>query len=128
MSRRPRARRYLIDDLATILRKPTAAPTVEPAEIIAMVLTTTQWQPGRIIEADDPVVDQVLATLEEAGWSVAPRHSGPRQARIIIAAVLTATQWMPGRNIGPDDLVVAQILSSLQQAGLTITPIVSEQR
>ncbi len=72
MSRGPIERRYIIDGLATILRKPTAAPTVLPSELIAMVLTTTQWTPGRIISPDDLVVEQILSTLKQAGWTIEP--------------------------------------------------------
>jgi hypothetical protein len=72
VSRGPIERRYIIDGLATILRKPTAAPTVLPSELIAMVLTTTQWTPGRIISPDDLVVEQILSTLKQAGWTIEP--------------------------------------------------------
>ncbi len=74
----PAERRYLIDNLATLMRKPTAAPTVLPSEIIAMVLTTTQWKPGRIIGPDDLVVEQILASLKQAGWSITPTVSEQR--------------------------------------------------
>lgn len=63
-------RHYVIDDLAKVLRKPTAAPTVTPAEVIAIVLTTTEWTPGRLIGPDDVVVQLVLKWLDEAGWKV----------------------------------------------------------
>lgn len=66
------ARHFIIDDLAKILRKPSAAPTITPAEVIAIVLTTTQWKPNRMLDSDDLVVRSILDSLEEAGWKIAP--------------------------------------------------------
>lgn len=66
------ARHYVIDDLAKVLRKPSAAPTVTPAEVIAIVLSTTHWKPGRILSADDLVVLSILECLEDAGWKIEP--------------------------------------------------------
>src|SRR4051794_24430274 len=65
-------RHFVIDNLATILRKPTPGPTVLPSEIIAMVLTTTQWKPGRMISPDDLVVEQIISSLKQMGWSIEP--------------------------------------------------------
>ena len=65
-------RHYIIDDLANVLRKPSAAPTITPAEVIAIVLTTTHWKPNRMLGPDDEVVRAILANLEEAGWKVVP--------------------------------------------------------
>lgn len=65
-------RRYVIDDLAKVLRKPSAAPTIQPAEVIAIVLTTTQWKPNRILDPDDIVVQSILSSLKEAGWKIEP--------------------------------------------------------
>ncbi|WP_316234638.1 hypothetical protein [Bradyrhizobium sp. SZCCHNR1020] len=65
-------RRYIIDDVGAVLRKPTAAPILEPAEIIAIVLTATQWTPGRKIEPDDLVVEQMLHSLKQHGWKFEP--------------------------------------------------------
>jgi hypothetical protein len=65
-------RHYIIDDLAKILRKPSAAPTISPAEVIAIVLTTTHWKPNRMLSDDDVVVQAILANLEEAGWKIVP--------------------------------------------------------
>ncbi|MGJ4893755.1 hypothetical protein ACQR2B_06715 [Bradyrhizobium oligotrophicum] len=78
MSRRSAIRQYLIDDLATILRKPTAEPTVLPSEIIAMVLTVTQWTPGRIVSPDDLVVEQILSSLKQGGFTITPIVSEQR--------------------------------------------------
>lgn len=66
------ARHYIIDDLAKVLRKPSAAPTIHPAEVIAIVLTTTRWKPGRILDPDDIVVQSILSSLAEAGWKIEP--------------------------------------------------------
>jgi hypothetical protein len=66
------ARPLLIDDLVKVLRKPSAAPTITPAEVIAIVLTTTHWKPNRILDPDDLVVQSILTSLEEAGWKIEP--------------------------------------------------------
>lgn len=63
---------YRIDDLARVLRKPSAAPTITPAEVIAIVLTTTKWKPNRIMSDDDEVVQAILHGLEEAGHKIVP--------------------------------------------------------
>jgi hypothetical protein len=65
-------RRLIIDDLATILRKPTAAPTISPAELIAVTLSTTQWVPGRFLDPDDVVVQSILQMLKEGGYAIVP--------------------------------------------------------
>lgn len=66
-------RHFVIDDLAKVLRKPTAAPTITPSEVIAVVLTTTQWKPNRILDPDDAVVHSILKCLDDAGWKIVPR-------------------------------------------------------
>ena len=63
-------RHYVIDDLAQILRKPSAAPTITPGEVIALALNGTMWIPGRPVDPDDMVVDQILRLLKEAGWKI----------------------------------------------------------
>lgn len=68
----PRTRHLFIDDLAKVLRRPSAAPTITPAEVIAIVLTTTQWKPNRILDPDDVVVQSILQSLAEAGWKIEP--------------------------------------------------------
>lgn len=65
-------RHFIIDDLAKVLRRPSAAPTISPAEVIAIVLTTTRWKPNRILDPDDQVVQSILSSLEEAGWKIEP--------------------------------------------------------
>ena len=70
MTKQPR--HYVIDDLARVLRKPSAAPTITPAEVIAIVLTTTQWTPGRAIHSEDVVVQSILKCMEDAGWKFEP--------------------------------------------------------
>lgn len=67
-----RQQRIGIDDLAKVLRKPSAAPTITPAEVIAIVLTTTKWKPNRILSDDDEVVQAILHGLEEAGHKIVP--------------------------------------------------------
>lgn len=59
-----------IDPPATLLRKPTAAPTVRPAECIALALTCAQWKPGRIMDPDGEVVQLVLKSLKHEGWKI----------------------------------------------------------
>jgi len=66
------ARHYVIDDLAKVLRKPSPAPTLTPAEVIAVVLTTTHWKPNRILGPDDEVVQSILKCLDDAGWKFEP--------------------------------------------------------
>ena len=41
-------------------------------EVIAIVLTTTQWKPNRILDPDDVVVQSILSSLKEAGWKIEP--------------------------------------------------------
>jgi len=65
-------RHFIIDDLAKVLRKPSASPTVTPSEVIAIVLTTTRWKPNRILDPDDAVVQSILSSLTEAGWKIEP--------------------------------------------------------
>jgi hypothetical protein len=73
MTRRTAAqRRLIIDDLATILRKPTAQPTITPAELIAVTLSTTQWVPGRLLDPDDIVVQSILKMLKDGGYAIIP--------------------------------------------------------
>lgn len=66
------ARHYVIDDLAKVLSKPSAAPTITPAEVIAIVLTTTAWKPGRVLGPDDKVVRSIIECLEDAGYKIEP--------------------------------------------------------
>jgi hypothetical protein len=73
MTRTAPERRLFIDDLALVLRKPSAAPTITPAELIAITLSTTQWVPGRILGPDDLVVVSILQMLEQGGWKIVAR-------------------------------------------------------
>lgn len=72
MTRRA-TRQLLIDQVATILRKPSAAPTVTPSEAIAIALTSARWKPDRFIDPGDRVVALVLRALKDAGWKIEPR-------------------------------------------------------
>ena len=65
-------RRLIIDDLALILRKPRAAPMVEPSEVIAIALSMVRWTPGRLHGPDDRIVQLILRGLREAGWKIEP--------------------------------------------------------
>lgn len=72
-ARTPAQRHLIIDDLAQVLRKPSAAPTVTPAELIAITLSTTMWVPGRLLGPDDEVVVSILQMLEQGGWEIVAR-------------------------------------------------------
>lgn len=65
-----------IDPPATLLRKPTAAPTIRPAECIAVALTCAQWKPGRIVDPDGEVVRLVLKSLRKEGWKIVEMERG----------------------------------------------------
>lgn len=65
-------RGFFADPPATLLRKPTAAPVVTPAECIAVALTCAQWKPGRIMDADGDVVRLVLKSLRREGYKIVP--------------------------------------------------------
>ena len=73
MTRTIANRRLVIDDLAKVLRRPSAAPTIEPAVLIAVTLSTTRWVPGRLLDPDDLVVQSILKMLEDGGWKIVPR-------------------------------------------------------
>lgn len=65
-----------IDPPSTLLRKPTAAPTVMPAECIALALTASEWKPGHIMDPDGTVVQLVLQSLRHEGWKIVPMERG----------------------------------------------------
>lgn len=67
------ARQRTIDSLATLIRKPTAAPLVTPAEAIAIALSIVRWSPGDLQDPDGRVVQLVLKALKDAGWKIEPR-------------------------------------------------------
>jgi hypothetical protein len=71
-NRTPAARRLIIDDLAKVLRKPSAAPTITPGEVIALALNGTQWIPGRPVQDGDMVIFQTLRLLRQAGYAIVP--------------------------------------------------------
>lgn len=74
MTRTASERRFLIDDLAKVLRKPSAAPLITPPELIAITLSTTQWVPGRILGPEDLVVVSIMKMLEQGGYEIVPRE------------------------------------------------------
>jgi hypothetical protein len=65
-----------VDPPATFQRKPTAAPTVTPAECIAVALTASEWKPGNIMDPDGTVVQLVLKALKREGWKIVPMERG----------------------------------------------------
>lgn len=71
-TRTPAQRRFIIDDLAKVLRKPSAAPTITPGEVIALALNGTQWIPGRPVQDGDMVIFQTLRLLRQAGYAIVP--------------------------------------------------------
>jgi hypothetical protein len=74
---KPRIRPGLfVDPPATLLRKPTAAPTVTPAECIAVALTASEWKPGNIMDPEGNVVQLVLKSLKREGWKIVPMEKG----------------------------------------------------
>ena len=64
-----------IDPPPTLLRKPTAAPTVTVPECIAMALTATKWKPGGIVDPDGVVVQSVMKLIDRAGWEFRPKEA-----------------------------------------------------
>lgn len=62
-----------VDPPATLQRKPTAGPTVTPAECIAMALTAADWKPGGIIDPDGIVVQSAMRLIDQAGWEFTPK-------------------------------------------------------
>jgi hypothetical protein len=67
------ARQFTIDRLATLIRKPQAAPLVTPAEAIAIALSVVRWAPGELQDPEGLVVTLVLKALKDAGWKIEPR-------------------------------------------------------
>lgn len=61
-----------VDPPASLLRKPTAAPTVRPEECIAVALTASEWKPGNIMDPDGNVVQLVMRALKREGWKIVP--------------------------------------------------------
>ena len=69
-------RGLFIDPPATLLRKPSAAPTVTARECIALALTCSQWKPGRIVDPDGDIVSLVLKSLDREGWKIVEMERG----------------------------------------------------
>lgn len=63
----------VFDLLPLIQRKPSAGPTVQPAEAIAIALSIVRWKPGDLLDPDGRVVRLVLKALRDAGWKIVPR-------------------------------------------------------
>jgi hypothetical protein len=61
-----------VDPPAALLRKPTAAPIIMPAECIALALTAAQWSAGRIMDPNGDVVQLVLKSLRHEGYKIVP--------------------------------------------------------
>lgn len=70
--RRAKRQGFFVDPPATLLRKPTAAPTLRPRECIAIALTSAQWKPGNIVDPDGEIVDLIMRSLEREGWEHTP--------------------------------------------------------
>ncbi len=65
-------RQLVIDRLQLLMRKPSAAPTLYPSEVIAISLNAVRWVPGRMHGPDDKVVQMILHGLKEAGYKIEP--------------------------------------------------------
>lgn len=61
-----------IDRSAIDARKPRAGPLVEPAEAIAIALSTVRWTPGKLHGPDDTVVQLILKAIKDSGWKIEP--------------------------------------------------------
>lgn len=68
----PFAQGMFVDPPATLLRKPTAEPTLLPSECIAIALTSAQWKPGRIMDPNGEVVQLILKSLKHEGFKIVP--------------------------------------------------------
>lgn len=71
----PARRGMFVDPPATFLRKPSAAPTITPAECIAVALTVSECKPGRIMDPNGDVVQLMLKSLRSQGYSIAPTEA-----------------------------------------------------
>lgn len=76
--KRAKRQGFFVDPPATLLRKPSAAPTITPEECIAVALTAAQWKPGNIIDPDREVVQLCLRSLKREGWRIAPIEAKDR--------------------------------------------------
>lgn len=78
MSKQPSAprqqRRLILDDLALVLRKPSAAPTLTPGEVLAVMLAGLDWAPGRYHDPDGRLIKSVLRGFEDAGYEISPKQ------------------------------------------------------
>lgn len=68
-------RGFFVDPPSTLLRKPSAAPTVLPEECIAVALTCSQWKPGNIVDPNGNIVHLIMRSLEREGWSIVPTEA-----------------------------------------------------
>lgn len=66
-------KRIIIDELTTLMRKPSAAPLIRPKEAISVALSLAQPGPARMISPDGPMVHMVLLSLKLAGYKIEPR-------------------------------------------------------
>lgn len=66
-------RHLIIDDIASIQRKPTAGPLVQPAEAIAIALSMLPAKStGQLCTPDCVAVRLILNSIRLAGWSHTP--------------------------------------------------------
>lgn len=65
-------RRLVIDQLATILRKPTAGPLVTPEEVIAVALSAFVPGPADLISPTGRGVRIIMLLLKKMGYKIVP--------------------------------------------------------
>ncbi len=71
---KPATRQIVIDQLATILRKPTASPLLEPGEAIACALSMIPYRwSGRLLDESSLPVRLTLQAIHDAGYKIVPR-------------------------------------------------------
>lgn len=69
-----KSRTLVIDQLALNMRKPSAAPLVEPAEAVAIALSMLPSKStGHICSPESAAVRLILQSLKLAGWKFEPR-------------------------------------------------------
>lgn len=71
--KKPKPRRYLIDELTALMRKPTAAPLLKPKEAISIALSAMLPGPAILISPDGPLVRLILQALKLSGYKIEPR-------------------------------------------------------
>lgn len=113
-----------VDPPSTLLRKPTAAPTVTVPECIAMAFTAARWKPGIVVEPDDVAVLSAMALIDEAGWVFGPKDSATPVVKPerCIAIAFTAAFWQAGTGVDHDGAIVRSAMRLIDREGWEIKP------